>query len=188
MSASTLIEAGNYLTTRLTGRGFGDAKSQIEREIEEQKTQLDELTRNVVEAGLAQWGGAARDDRDSGGILIVRGHSRLLEDVSSLLDLERIRTLFETLETKKSLLKLIDLAQGGRGVQIFIGAENELFGLSGCSLIVAPYRAGWGNGEPGVVGAVGVIGPTRMNYARIIPMVDYTARVVSRLLGGESES
>jgi heat-inducible transcriptional repressor len=187
MSGSTLVEAGNYLTTRLAGRGFGEAKAQIEREIEAQKSQLDELTRHVVAAGLAQWGGAARDDRD-GGILIVRGHSRLLEDVSSLLDLERIRTLFEALETKKSLLRLLDLAQEGRGVQIFIGAENELFGLSGCSLIVAPYRAGGGNGSPGVVGALGVVGPTRMNYARIIPMVDYTARVVTRLLGGESET
>lgn len=188
MSASTLIEAGNYLTARLAGRGFSEAKVKIQQEIEEQRSQLDELTRKVVAAGLATWGGGDGQERD-GGILIVRGHSKLLDDVSSLVELERIRTLFEMLETKKSLLRLIELAQGGRGVQIFIGSENELFGLSGCSMVVAPYRAGSGDGRgSSVVGALGVIGPTRMNYARIIPMVDYTARVVSRMLGGESET
>lgn len=187
MSGSTLVEAGNYLTTRLTGRGFAEARVQIQREIEEQRGQLDELTEKVVSAGLATWSGPANPERDAG-FLIVRGHSKLLEDVSSLVDLERIRALFEVLETKKSLVKLIDLAQGAAGVQIFIGAENELFGLSGCSTIIAPYRAGGGDGgSPTVVGAIGVVGPTRMNYARIIPMVDYTARVVSRLLGGDSE-
>jgi heat-inducible transcriptional repressor len=117
----------------------------------------------------------------------VRGHARLLEDVTSLADLERIRTLFELLEARKSALRLIELTQSARGVQIFIGSENGLFGLSGCSMVLAPYRAGGGgvDGKPAssVVGAIGVIGPTRMNYARIIPLVDYTARVVSRLLG-----
>ena len=187
MSASTLVEAGNYLTARLAGRGFAEAREQIQREIEEQRAQLDELTQKVVAAGLATWSGAPSQGRDSG-FLIVRGHAKLLEDVSSLVDLERIRNLFEVLETKASLLRLIDLAQGGQGVQIFIGVENELFGLSGCSTIIAPYRAGGGDGQaPAVVGAIGVVGPTRMNYARIIPMVDYTARVVSRLLGGERE-
>jgi heat-inducible transcriptional repressor len=187
MSASTLVEAGNYLTARLAGRGLAEARQQIQREIEEQRAQLDELTQKVVSAGLATWSGASSPERDAG-FLIVRGHAKLLEDVSSLVDLERIRNLFAVLETKTSLLRLIDLAQAGQGVQIFIGAENELFGLSGCSTIIAPYRAGGGDGRvPAVVGAIGVVGPTRMNYARIIPMVDYTARVVSRLLGGERE-
>jgi heat-inducible transcriptional repressor len=114
----------------------------------------------------------------------VRGHAHLLEDVTNLIELERVRALFEILETKKSLLKLLELTQQARGVQIFIGRENELFGLSGCSMIVAPYRAGDSKGRASnVVGAIGVVGPTRMNYARIIPIVDYTARVVSRLLG-----
>jgi heat-inducible transcriptional repressor len=184
MSVSTLIEAGNYLTGRLTGRTFSEARARIEAEIDAQKSQLDELTRKVVAAGLATWSGGERDE----GFLIVRGHAKLLEDVSSLADLERIRSLFEMLEAKKSLVRLLELTQDGRGVQIFIGAENELFGLSGCSVIVAPSRVGGDGGAPAVVGALGVIGPTRMNYARIIPMVDYTARVVSRLLGGESET
>ena len=183
MSVSTLVEAGNYLTSRLAGRSFAEAKDRILKEIEEQRSQLGELTQKVVSAGLATWSNNGSQERESG-ILIVRGQAKLLEDVTNLVDLERIRALFEILETKKSLLKLIDLAQAGKGVQIFIGAENELFGLSGCSMVIAPYRAGGDDGRgSSVVGAIGVIGPTRMNYARIIPMVDYTARVVSRLLG-----
>jgi heat-inducible transcriptional repressor len=121
-------------------------------------------------------------------VLIVRGQARLLDDVTTLSDLERIRTLFAALETRKTMLKLIDLVQEADGVQIFIGAENQLFGLSGCTTVVAPYVAaeeGGGN-RPRVVGAIGVIGPTRMNYARIVPMVDYTSRVVSRILSNTS--
>jgi heat-inducible transcriptional repressor len=183
MSASTLVEAGNYLTARLTGRTFSEAMAVITAEIDAQSSELDALTRKVVEAGLATWG-AAGDSRDDG-VLIVRGHANLLEDVSNLADLERIRSLFTILDTKRSLARLIELAQGGDTVQIFIGSENELFALTGCSMVVAPYSAGSGQQ---VVGAIGVIGPSRMNYARIIPMVDYTARVVSRLLGGSSKA
>lgn len=183
MSASTLVDAGNYLTARLAGRSVGEARERILEEIEAKRHELDELTRKVVAAGLATWtdaGGSARED----GLLIVRGHARLLDDVTSLADLERIRSLFETLETRKSMLKLMELTQASGGVQIFIGRQNELFGLSGCSLVVAPYRVRDGDpARPSVVGAIGVIGPTRMNYARIVPLVDYTARVVSRLLG-----
>jgi heat-inducible transcriptional repressor len=191
MSASALVEAGNYLTSRLAGRSFGEARAQVAEEIEQRRTELDELTQKVVAAGLATWsepgdGGRGGGGGD-GGFLLVRGHARLLEDVTSLADLERIRTLFELLEARKSALRLIELTQSARGVQIFIGSENGLFGLSGCSMVLAPYRAGGGGGDgkppASVVGAIGVIGPTRMNYARIIPLVDYTARVVSRLLG-----
>lgn len=183
MSVSTLIEAGNFLTARLTSRSFGEARDRIIQEIDDKRSELDELTQKVVAAGLATWsddGNAAREE----GLLIVRGHARLLDDVTSLADLERIRSLFEILEARKSMLKLIELTQRARGVQIYIGSENELFGLSGCSLVVAPYRGRDGEGgRPSVLGAIGVVGPTRMNYARIVPLVDYTARVVSRLLG-----
>jgi heat-inducible transcriptional repressor len=183
MSASRFVEAGNYLTARLAGRSIGEARARILDEIEQRRTELDELTTKVVSAGLATWSQPPQDGRD-GGLLIVRGHAKLLQDVTSLADLERIRTLFEMLETRKSTLRLLELTQQARGVQIFIGAENQLFSLSGCSMVVAPYHTGGGNGQaPSVVGAIGVIGPTRMNYARIIPLVDYTARVVSRLLG-----
>lgn len=182
MSVSTLVEAGNYLTARLAGRSFTEARASIAEEIAQQRSRLDELTEKVVSAGLAMWGGNS-DERD-GGFLIVRGHSKLLEDVTNLGDLERIRGLFTMLEARQSILKLVELTQTAKGMQIFIGSESQLFGLSGCAMIVAPYTAGAGD-VPGaaVVGAIGVIGPTRMNYARIIPLVDYTARVVSRLLG-----
>lgn len=183
MPVSTLIEAGNYLTARLSGRSFGEARTLIVEEIEQHKTQLDALAEKVVAAGLATWGGNGDGSRE-GGFLIVRGHAKLLDDVTNLADLERIRTLFEMLEARQSILRLVELTQSAKGVQIFIGAENQLFGMSGCSMIVAPYRAGTEGGRgASVVGAIGVIGPTRMNYARIIPLVDYTARVVSRLLG-----
>ena len=181
MSPATLVEAGNYLTARLAGRTFAEARAEIVAEIEEREGELDELTQKVVASGLATWGG---DDTTDGGTLLVRGHANLLDDISTLVDLERIRHLFTALETKRSFVKLIELTETGKGVQIFIGAENELFAHSGCSAIIAPFRAGDSAGkQPSVVGAIGVIGPTRMNYSRIIPMVDHTARVISRLLG-----
>ncbi|MCB2011268.1 MAG: heat-inducible transcriptional repressor HrcA [Geminicoccaceae bacterium] len=179
MSASTLVEAGNYLTARLGGRTLAEARRQIETEIETQKGQLGELTRKVVEAGLATWSNGT----DSEGLLIVRGQAKLLEDIDNLVDLEHIRNLFEALETKRSFLRLIESAQAGNGVQVFIGAENELFALSGCSAIIAPYGSREENGRKSLVGAIGVVGPTRMNYSRIVPVVDYTARVISQMLG-----
>ncbi len=182
MPVSTLIEAGNYLTARVAGRNLSEARALIEVEIKDNQAQLDELTRRVVATGLATW---SDDQNRDGGVLIVRGQSNLLEKVTNLVELEQIRNLFELLETKTSLLRLIELTQKGRGVQVFIGAENALFSLSGCSVVIAPYKSGAAEGSgSSIVGAIGVIGPTRMNYARIVPMVDYTARVVSRLLGG----
>lgn len=178
---SALIEAGNFLTARLAGRSLEEAKLEIEQEMSAQQSQLDELAKKVVQAGLATW---SVDNAEDGGVLIVRGQANLLEDVTRIEDLERIRSLFQALETKKTLVRLIDLLGQAAGVQIFIGAENQLFGLSGCSLVVAPYFGEAEVGQrPHLVGAIGVVGPTRMNYSRIIPMVDYTARVVSRLLG-----
>jgi heat-inducible transcriptional repressor len=182
IGASTLLEAGNYLTARLTGRSLAEAREIIERDIAERRSELDVLTGKVVQAGLATWVGERSTDD---GVLIVRGQAKLLDDVTNLADLERIRALFEVLETKKNLIRLIELVQKAEGVQIFIGSESELFGMTGCSVVVAPYEAGQtdSSGRAKIVGAIGVIGPMRMNYARIIPMVDYTARVVSRLLG-----
>jgi len=182
VDVSALNEAGNYLTARLGGRSLVEAAETIEQEMTAEQGELDSLTKRVVQAGLATWAGDV--DRDEG-VLIVRGQANLLDDVTNLTDLERIRALFDLLETKRTLLRLIDLVRNADGLQIFIGAENKLFGMSGCSMVVAPYGTGDLDAETGhqVVGALGVIGPTRMNYARIIPMVDYTARVVSRLLG-----
>jgi heat-inducible transcriptional repressor len=166
----------------MAGRNLVEVRGRILDEIEQHRTQLDELTEKVVSAGLATWTGDP-GHRD-GGSLIVRGQAKLLEDVTNLGDLERIRALFEMLDARKAILRLVEVTQSARSMQIFIGAENQLFNLSGCAMIVAPYTAGAEGGRGStVVGAIGVIGPTRMNYARIIPLVDYTARVVSRLLG-----
>ncbi len=174
MTPATLTQATNYLNARLAGRTLDEARTLIQREFDEHTAQLDELTERVVAAGLATWAGD-----NSGATLIVRGQSNLLNDVTGLSDLERIRHLFDLLETKKDLMRLLELTQGAEGVKIFIGAESALFGLSGCSMILAPMS---GN-DASFVGAIGVIGPTHMNYARIIPMVDYTAKVVGRILG-----
>lgn len=174
MPPSTLMEASNYINARLHGRTVEEARLFIAQELEQHRAQIDSLTQKVVEAGLANW-----TSGDGSGYLIVRGQARLLEDVTALEDLERIRTLFQTLETKESLIRLLEETNKGEGVQIFIGAENELFGLAGCSMIVAPYA----NSREQVLGAIGVIGPSRMNYARIIPMVDYTAKIIGRMIG-----
>ncbi|MGD1878851.1 MAG: heat-inducible transcriptional repressor HrcA [Kiloniellaceae bacterium] len=176
LPASSLVEASNYLSARLTGRTLEEANADILTELEQQRAELDALTSRVIERGLASWGGS---QGGRGGALILRGQSQLLEDVNALEDLERIRQLFTLLETKDALVRLLDLTGSADGVQIFIGAENKLFGLAGCSMIIAPYS----NSQQKVVGAIGVIGPTRIDYARIIPMVDYTAKVIGRLVG-----
>ena len=133
------------------------------------------MTQKIVSAGFASWSGGDGDDRK----LIVRGAAHLLEDLRAVEDLERVRRLFDELETKRGVIDLLGRAERAEGARIFIGSENKLFSLSGSTTIVAPYRDGAGR----IVGVLGVIGPTRLNYARVIPMVDYTAKVVSKLLG-----
>jgi heat-inducible transcriptional repressor len=172
--ASAMLEASNYLNAKLVGRTLRDARSEILAELEEHRAQLDRLSSQLVEQGLATWAGEQK-----GGYLIVRGQANLLENITALEDLERIRGLFQALETRETVAKLVDLASNADGVQIFIGAGNELFRNAGCTMIVAPFA----NSAERIIGAIGVIGPTRLNYARIIPMVDYTAKVIGRLIG-----
>lgn len=171
---SALVEASNYLSAKLVGRTIAEAEKEILNEIQAHRAELDTLTARVVQDGLADWAGGEPDST-----LIVRGQSNLLDDVTALSDLERIRKLFTALETKETMASLLGLADAADGVQIFIGSDNDLFGISGCSMIVGPYK----NEAQNVVGAIGVIGPTRINYARIIPMVDYTAKVIGRMIG-----
>ncbi len=169
-----LTEATNYLNARIRGATLPEARERVEGELKASQAELDELTAKLVRAGLAQWSGGREDNKS----LIVRGQSRLLDDLKAVEDVERIRNLFEDLESKKALLHLLDLSEKAEGVRIFIGSENNLFSLSGSSLIVAPFQ----DQSRKIVGVLGVIGPTRLNYARIIPMVDYTAKLVSRVL------
>jgi heat-inducible transcriptional repressor len=173
---SSLTEAANFLNAHGRGRTLAEAKAELEKAIEAGKAALDQLTQRVVEAGLASWSGGESDDRK----LIVRGHANLLDDLHALEDLERVRLLFGELETKRGVIDMLGRAERAEGARIFIGSENKLFSLSGSSTIVAPYRDGAGR----IIGVIGVIGPTRLNYARVIPLVDYTAKVVSKLVGG----
>lgn len=170
---SALVQASNYLNSRLAGRTLEETRAGVEAEIAANRTALDALTNQVIEAGLATWSGG------SGGSLIVRGQARLLENLDQLARVQEIQALFERLEAQETVLRLIELAQRGEGVQIFIGAESGLFDTAGLSMVVAPFR----DGQERIVGALGVIGPTRINYGRVIPVVDYTARVIGRLLG-----
>ncbi|HYM98238.1 MAG TPA: heat-inducible transcriptional repressor HrcA, partial [Aestuariivirgaceae bacterium] len=172
---SALSRASNFLTAHCQGKTLPEVQKFISAELTTLKRELNELTARVVEAGIATWSGS---DNAGEKTLIVRGQSNLIEDRATLEDLERIRQLFDVLETKKDLVDLLGAAEKGEGVRIFIGSENKLFSLSGSSLIVAPYR----DSKEKIVGVLGVIGPTRINYARIIPMVDYTARLVGRLI------
>jgi heat-inducible transcriptional repressor len=180
LPTSALAEASNYLNARLRGRTLGSARSEIVEELESERAELDQLTAKIVAEGLATLASPSESVRGADEkILIVRGASHLLETMEAQSDLERIRTLFDDIERKNELIRLLELAQGGDGVRIFIGSENRLFSLSGSSIIAAPYA----NAAGKVVGVVAVLGPTRLNYARIIPMVDHTAKVVGRLLG-----
>ncbi|KPF47350.1 heat-inducible transcriptional repressor HrcA [Rhizobium sp. G187] len=175
VTASQLTEAANFLNANLTGQTLPELRGQLEKLKVQVSTELDALSQDLVERGLAVWSGSAAEDMATR--LIVRGHANLLEGVAGADDLDRLRLLFDDLERKESLIEILNLAETGPGVRIFIGSENKLFSLSGSSLIVAPYR----DGDNRIVGAVGVIGPTRLNYSRVVPMVDYTAQLMARL-------
>ncbi|MEI6418808.1 MAG: heat-inducible transcriptional repressor HrcA [Sphingomonadales bacterium] len=166
-----LEAAGNYINQRLAGMTLPQASQRLAEELAAQRAQLDAITASAVQAGLAAWSsdGAARP------VLIVRGSAHLVE---SAVDLEKVRLLLDDIENKAELVRLLDLARGGDATRIFIGAESQLFSLSGSSVIAAPWRGPQGR----VIGVVGVIGPTRLNYARVIPMVDFTAKTLGRLM------
>ncbi|HEV7960238.1 MAG TPA: heat-inducible transcriptional repressor HrcA [Rhizomicrobium sp.] len=176
LPVSALIEATNYLNARLAGRTIDAARAEILAELESDRARLDSLTAKIVADGLATLAEPGGVDNK---VLIVRGASHLLDSVEAQADIERIRTLFDDIERKADLIRLLELAKEGDGVRIFIGSENRLFSLSGSSIVAAPYA----NAAGKIVGVIGVLGPTRLNYGRIIPMVDHTAKVIGRLLG-----
>ncbi len=175
---ASLERAGHFLSARLKGRRLDEARADILDEIKSGLAEIDRAAAGLIERGLAEWSGEPTGARERS--LIVRGRAQLLENLEAQTDIERIRLLFDDLERKEDLIALLDQAEGADGVKIFIGTENPLFSLSGSSVVVAPYR----DSDKNIIGAVGVIGPTRLNYARIIPMVDYTAQLVGRMLGG----
>ena len=168
--------AGNYLNSKIKGQNIQQLRLKINEEIKTQKAEIDSLAASLINRGLAVW---ANDQPDSS--LIVKGHDKLLDDIHALEDLEKIKSLFTTLGNQEISIKLLEDVSNASGVKIFIGSENKLFVGTGCSLIIAPFQSS----ENKVVGALGVIGPERMNYSKIIPIVDYTSQVVSKLLNGE---
>jgi heat-inducible transcriptional repressor len=175
---SSMREAANFLNSLIEGRTLTDVQSVIREEITKRRQEIDSLSRDLVDRGLAAWeGGDESTER-----LIVRGRANLIDGDVPADELERIKTLFDDLERKKDIEEFLSLTDDGDGVRIFIGSENKLFSLSGSSLVVSPYM----NADRKVIGAIGVIGPTRLNYGRIVPIVDYTAQLVGKMLGGHS--
>lgn len=172
--ATALEHAANYISAQLQGRTLGEAAELIRRQIGAGKTQLDNVSRTLVERGIATWS----EDAGKRPVLIVRGQSKLLDE-TAVADLDRVRQLLDDLESKQSVVELLENARKAEATRIFIGSENRLFALSGSSVIASPYR----DREGKVVGVLGVIGPTRLNYARVVPMVDFTARSLGKLIG-----
>lgn len=175
LTPAALQEATNYLNARFKGKTLSEARSAAAEAMIKDRAALNETAAFLVDGGLAEWSG---EDPQAGRSLIVRGRANLLQDAEALGNLERVRRLFDDLEKGEDLVQFLDIARQADSVRIFIGSENPLFSLSGSSLVVAPYM----NAQRRVVGALGVIGPTRLNYARVIPVVDYTARVIGRML------
>ena len=171
---SSMREAANFLNALIEGRTLSDVQRVIASEIEKRRQEIDGLSQALVESGLAVWQG----EGDTYERLIVRGRANLLDSGAEDEDLDRIRILFDDLERKRDIAEFLELAEDGEGVRIFIGSENKLFSLSGSSLVVSPYM----NADRKIVGAVGVIGPKRLNYGRIVPIVDYTAQLVGKLI------
>ena len=171
---SSMREAANFLNALAEGKTLSDLRGTIGADIAKRRQEIDSLARALVESGLALWqGGEENSER-----LIVRGRANLIDNSGEAQDIDRIRSLFDDLERKRDIAGFLELAETGEGVRIFIGSENKLFSLSGSSLVVSPYM----NADRKIIGAVGVIGPTRLNYGRIVPIVDYTAQLVGRLL------
>jgi len=171
---SSMREAANFLNALAEGKTLSELRRSIGQEIASRRQEIDSLARELVESGLVVW----QSNEDQPERLIVRGRANLIADGREIQDITRIRTLFDDLERKRDIASFLELAEGGDGVRIFIGSENKLFSLSGSSLVVSPYM----NADRQIIGAVGVIGPTRLNYGRIVPIVDYTAQLVGRLL------
>ncbi|MEM0948423.1 MAG: heat-inducible transcriptional repressor HrcA [Pseudomonadota bacterium] len=176
---SSMREAANFFNAVAEGRTLSELRTSIQSEIAARRRELDILARDMVEQGLAIWD----NEGETTERLIVRGRANLIDDAATGEDVERVRSLFDDLERKRDIAEFLELTEEGEGVRIFIGSENKLFSLSGSSLVVSPYM----NADRRIVGAVGVIGPTRLNYGRIVPIVDYTAQLVGKLLSGKDK-
>lgn len=172
-TATTLQQAANYLNAKISSKTLPEVSDLLQKEFLAQKGELDLLTQKVIERGIA-----SMTPQEKGGHLIIKGQANLLEDITALEDLERIRALFALLEEKETMMRLLDAAKTADGVKIFIGSENKLFNHAGCTLIISPYK----NDDAEIIGALGVIGPTRLNYGRIIPVINYTSKIMGKII------
>lgn len=179
MPPSALREAANFINARIEGKTLSELRAQIALDLARHRQELDTLASSLVESGLALWENAGQPYER----LIVRGRANLLPESDEAAEIDRVRTLFDDLERKRDIAEFLELADKGEGVRIFIGSENKLFSLSGSALVVSPYM----NAERKIIGAIGVIGPTRLNYGRIVPIVDYTAQLVGRLISDRNK-
>ena len=171
---SDFREAANFMNAYAKGLTLSELREVMEREVSKRKLEIDKIAAQLVKDGLAVWDGKDTDNSR----LIVRGRANLIDGTTAEDDFEKIRELFDDLERKQDIANFINLTEKGEGVRVFIGSENKLFSLSGSSLVISPYM----NSEHKIIGAVGVIGPTRLNYGKIVPIVDYTAQLVGRTL------
>jgi heat-inducible transcriptional repressor len=171
---SSMREAGNFLNSLAEGKTLSELRRTFVQDIARRRQEIDQLAQALVESGLALW----ENPGEGSERLLIRGQSNLIDDSTDAGNIDRIRTLFDDLERKRDIEKFLELTETGEGVRIFIGSENKLFSLSGSTLVVSPYM----NSDRKIIGAVGVIGPTRLNYGRIVPIVDYTAQLVGRLV------
>ena len=176
---SSMKEAANFLNAIMGGNTLSEAKKLIKNEIDYRRQELDSLAHDLVRSGLALW----EDSEERNERLIVKGRANLLNESSQQEDLDRIKNLFDDLERKRDIADFLELTEKGEGVRIFIGSENKLFSLTGSSLVVSPYM----NSDRKIIGAVGVIGPTRLNYGRIVPVVDYTAQLVGKMISDRNK-
>ena len=178
LTPSAMREAANFINALAEGRTLSDLRKVMQAEVKARRQEIDTLAADLIDAGIAVWDGEGRSSER----LIVRGRANLLDE-SAEEELDRIRSLFDDLERKRDIAEFLELTEDGEGVRIFIGSENKLFSLSGSSLVVSPYM----NADRKIIGAVGVIGPTRLNYGRIVPIVDYTAQLVGKLITDRSQ-
>lgn len=177
MTPSAIEAATNFLNANLRGLTLAEARGVMEKRIEENRAALDTASQALIESGLAEWGGTRGSEE---ALLIVKGLSNLLAEATAIEEIESVRVLFDDLERKRDVQQLLELTEVGEGVRVFIGAESKLFSHSGSALVISPYM----DSDRNIIGALGVIGPTRLNYARILPIVDFTARMVGQLVGG----
>ena len=172
-SDNTLKEISNYLNSKYTNKNIDEIKKNIKDDIKNSKGRLEVLSKNLVKKGILEL-----EPNTENPYIFLHGQSSLLGDEIISKDLDQIRKLFDEIENKNTFVNILENTNAAKGVQIFIGSQNFLFKHSGLSMVMAPYK----NKAQEIIGAIGVVGPTRLNYSRIVPLVDYTSKIIGKVL------